>query len=63
MRSYQEIDWKISLFEACSTVRLDLIEWSAGDIRSGPGQMFNFGSVVPSSEVGREAWSQTGELR
>lgn len=28
-----------------------------------PGQMFNFGGVVPSSEVRRETWSQTGELR
>lgn len=27
-----------------------------------PGEMFNFGGVVPSTEVRREAWSQTGEL-
>jgi salicylate hydroxylase len=27
-----------------------------------PGEIFNFGGVVPSSEVRREAWSQTGEL-
>lgn len=27
-----------------------------------PGEMFNFGGVVPSAEVKREAWSQTGDL-
>lgn len=27
-----------------------------------PGEMFNFGGVVPSTEVLRETWSQTGEL-
>lgn len=27
-----------------------------------PGKVFNFGGVVPSTEVRREAWSQSGEL-
>lgn len=27
-----------------------------------PGEVFNFGGVVPSTEVLRETWSQTGEL-
>lgn len=27
-----------------------------------PGEIFNFGGVVPSNEVRREGWSQTGEL-
>jgi salicylate hydroxylase len=27
-----------------------------------PGKIFNFGGVVPSTEVKKEAWSQTGDL-